>query len=316
MKTRHASKMMVVVLFAFLIAAMHASGQDKPKTEAGDDVKALAAKPTPKTADGHPDLNGYWAEKKQVGFGGRVQGQVHDLHYGTPLPGANPETDAVTTDYGVGYENRKKAKLTNVNVPSYKPEFKEKAALMAKEQNYYDPTKYSCLPAGVPRLGAPRMILQTPGLVVLLHEGGYGTASYGGGNGYSTYRVVPTDGRAHRQGDDYDPNPMGDPVGHWEGNTLVIETTGFDDSTWFGGDGYFHSDAMKVTERFTRKGDTLEYSATVEDPKLLSKPFNLNPTPLTLRKGGSGEILYNVDLPCNISNPAHNFRLHADHENP
>ena len=70
--------------------------------------------------------------------------------------------------------------------------------------------------------------------------------------------MIPTDGRAHRAGDNYDPTSMGDSVGHWEGNTLVIDSTGFDDTTWFGNAGYFHSDAMHVIERLTRKGDTLD----------------------------------------------------------
>ena len=133
-----------------------------------------------------------------------------------------------------------------------------------------------------------------PGLVALAKANPesltFGTSGAGTANLYSTYRVIPTDGRAHRKGDDYDLNPYGDPVGHWEGNTLVIDTTGFDDSTWFGQDGYFHTDAMRVIERFTRKGGTLEYSATVEDPNVLTKPFNLNPTPLTLKKGDAVEF--------------------------
>jgi hypothetical protein len=72
---------------------------------------------------------------------------------------------------------------------------------------------------------------------------------------------------------------------------------------------------MKVTERFTRKGDTLEYSAMVEDPKVLTQPFNLNPTPLTLKTASPNDVLYNDDYPCDVSDPAHDFRGHADHEN-
>jgi hypothetical protein len=79
------------------------------------------------------------------------------------------------------------------------------------------------------------------------------------------YRVIPTDGRGHRV--NANPSDYGDSVGRWEGNTLVIETTGFSEDTWFGEDGYFHSDAMRVTERLWREGENLVWQATVEDPK-------------------------------------------------
>ena len=62
-------------------------------------------------------------------------------------------------------------------------------------------------------------------------------------------------------------------VGHWEGDTLVVETTNFVDETWFGEDGYFHSDAMRVVERFWRVGENLAYQVTVDDPKVLTQPW-------------------------------------------
>jgi hypothetical protein len=308
----------VLALAILCIVSMRASAQDKSGASAGDDVKALAAKPIPKTADGHPDLSGRWMAintgRGTGNNGGRVEGNVHDLYFGTPIEGANPETDAITTRYGDRGDGEAKRKAREaINKPSYKPEFQAKVEAMGKDANHFDPTLYSCLPGGIPRNGAPGMILQTTGQVVFLY-GSY-TSGAGTANPYSTFRVIPTDGREHRKGVDYDPTPMGDPVGHWEGGTLVIETTGFDDSTWFGADGYFHTDAMRVIERFTRKGDTLEYSATVEDPNVLTKPFNLHPVPLTLKKGGPDDILYNNDYPCDISDPAHSFREHADHEN-
>jgi hypothetical protein len=317
MKARNRSNLIkVAALVIACVPASLVSAQEKPKSPPADDMKALGAKPTPKTSDGRPDLNGHWVAPNtgKSFFGGRIDGNVHDLYYGDLIPGANPDTDAILTEYGdpskgggTG-EDRRKARESK-NKPSYKPEFQAKVEMMGKDPNHYDPTTYSCLPVGVPRIGAPSMIMETPGSIVLLYGGGYGTPSP-----YSTYRVVPTDGREHRKGTDYDPTPMGDPVGHWEGDTLVIDTTGFDDSTWFGSDGYFHTAAMHVIERITRKGDTLEYSATVDDPNVLTKPFNLNPTPLTLKIGGSNDILYNSDYPCDVSG-SRDFREHADHEN-
>ena len=147
------------------------------------------------------------------------------------------------------------------------------------------------------------MITEIPGAVIFLY----------GARPYSTFRVIPMDKPHRKVDDDFDPNPMGDSVGHWEGNTLVIDTIGFDDTTWFGAAGYFHSDAMHVIEKFTRKGDTLEYSATVEDPNVLTKPFDLNPTPQVFKIGAPDDVLYNEDLPCDIDGN-HDFRQHADHE--
>ena len=85
------------------------------------------------------------------------------------------------------------------------------------------------------------------------------------------YRIIPTDGRPHI------PASIklfqGDSVGHWEGDTLVVDTTNLSDRTWFDTVGNFHSDAEHVVERFTPvDSNTVKYEATVEDPKVLTKP--------------------------------------------
>ena len=64
-------------------------------------------------------------------------------------------------------------------------------------------------------------------------------------------------------------------MGRWEGNTLVVESVGFVEETWFGEGGYFHSDAMRVTERFWRSGENLAYQVTVDDPKVLTAPWTM-----------------------------------------
>ena len=66
---------------------------------------------------------------------------------------------------------------------------------------------------------------------------------------------------------------LGDSVGHWEGDTMVIETIGFGEESWFGEEGYFHSTEMKVTERLRREGDVLYYDMTLEDPEVLMQPY-------------------------------------------
>ena len=106
-------------------------------------------------------------------------------------------------------------------------------------------------------------IMQLPGFVVIRNEMIHET------------RVIPLDGRTHASASIR--SYMGDPVGHWEVNTLVVEATNFVDSTWFGEDGYFHSDAMRVTERLWRNGPNLVYQVTVDDPKVLTAPWTMAP---------------------------------------
>ncbi len=305
MKTCLAGSITRATIFAILLTpVLRVSAQDLPDAKPLDDMKALAAKPTPKTPDGHPDLNGRWQPPRLThgvrGSYGKVVGNEHQLIFGVPITG-DAQTDIAVTDQ-LNDRKHQTAKNRETNAPQYKPEYVDKVKMMAIDVNHYDPTVYSCLPPGVPRMGAPSMITETPGAVIFLYK------SFP----YSTFRVIPTDGRPHRKvDDDFDPNPMGDSIGRWDGDTLVIDTIGFDENTWFGAAGYFHSDAMHVIEKFTRKGDTLEYAVTVEDPKVLMKPFDLNPQ--VFKIGGSDDILYNEDLPCDIQGN-HDFRQHADHE--
>ena len=75
---------------------------------------------------------------------------------------------------------------------------------------------------------------------------------------------------------------MGDSVGHWEGDTLVVDTIGFTDITWLETPGYFHSYDLRVTERLRREGNVLHYQATAEDPIVLTQPWVMNPRTLNL----------------------------------
>lgn len=138
-------------------------------------------------------------------------------------------------------------------------------------------------PNGVPRQNyyssnqnGPFQILQPPGYVVFLYEINH------------EYRIVPLDGRRH-VGQDIK-LWMGDSRGRWEGNTLVIDVTNNNDSTRFDVMGNFHSDEMRVTERWaTVDKDTLEYRATIDDPKVYTKPWTLG---ATMKLGPAGnEIL-------------------------
>jgi hypothetical protein len=212
-----------------------------------------SAKPTPRAADGHPDLSGTWSVPRQVFKTQREDGSLHIFGGGGfgPAAAAAPRPTAPP------------------NIPSYKPEFTAKVKYLADNESKTDQVFY-CGRPGVPRIGPPRKILQTPREVVFLYEDMSG----------DTYRAIPTDGRPHRA--DANPSYNGDSVGHWEGDTLVIEATNFVEDTWFGEEGYLHSAAMRVIERLQREGDIINYQATVDDPNVLTKPWTANPKKLQL----------------------------------
>src|SRR5438034_7254330 len=204
-----------------------------------------------KPAATHPDLSGLWlfsidlppaALKKEIN--GEVQINRIDASGRRPVKsdvaGALPSTSA----------------------PSYKPEFQAKVKHLSDNESKLDPVFY-CGKPGTPRIGPPRRIIQLSGEMIFLYEDISG----------DPYRVIPTDGRPHRK----DPNPShyGDSVGHWEGNTLVVESTNFVEDTWFGEEGYFHSDAMRVTERCLRVGENLSYQVAVDDLKVLTAHWTM-----------------------------------------
>jgi hypothetical protein len=89
--------------------------------------------------------------------------------------------------------------------------------------------------------------------------------------------VIPTDGRAHTPLADLDGTWKGESIGRWEGGTLVVDTIGFNDTSWLDYPGYFHTENMHVIERLHRDGDKLTWQATVEDPDVLLKPWVMSP---------------------------------------
>lgn len=222
-------------------------------------IKAAAAKPTPRASDGHPDLSGYWDFPQPS-----VNEHTRDgVTYASPfLPGAN----AVGQMVG------------DPNPPPYKPELLPKVKELAKNQTHADPA-FHCKPLGVPRVGPPRQIVQTPKLLAFFYQVDIGEGDQSG----IGVRLVPTDGRPHRK--DVDPMYFGDSVGHWEGDALIVDVTQLTDDTWLGISGYFHSAALHVIERYTRKGNTLTYEATVEDPEVLTKPWIMTPQTVVLEGG-------------------------------
>ena len=130
----------------------------------------------------------------------------------------------------------------------------------------YGNPSLNCLPDGVPHadlLPEPFKVIQTPGVIVMLYEV------------ETIFRQVFTDGRKQL----VDPSPawLGYSVGKWEGDTLVVDTRGFNDKSWLDARGHGHSEDMRVEERFERRDfGHLDVTVTIEDPKTFTKPFTIH----------------------------------------
>jgi hypothetical protein len=228
--------------------------------------------PTPRLADGHPDLTGSWS-------GGN---KFFIWRYGSRRC-APEQLEGCSTQWNqtVDFEFEAASRF-GPNRPLYKPENWDKVIYLDMWTNREDPIM-TCQPMGIPRQGPPNRIFQTEDDITFLYRGGGD-----GGGGYSDFRVIPTDGREISERELIQTMYTGHSVGHWEGDTLVVESIGFTPATWLARGGFFHSEDMKVTERFTRQGNQLLYESTVEDPDVLLQPWTLDPMLLTTGGGGGG----------------------------
>jgi hypothetical protein len=185
-----------------------------------------------------PDLSGVWT--MQNGPGTRYFGYTFSAQEPSMTPWA---------------EERFK-----LNKPSFGPRAVEDS------NDPVNPTTVSatgCFPPGVPRIYLqpfPLEIIQSPSRVLIIYE-------------FSHYiRQIWTDGRKHNT--DLGATWMGDSIGTWEGDTLVVDTIGFNDKTWLDRGGHPHSDQLHVTERIRRTDPkTLQIAVTMEDPKAYTKPW-------------------------------------------
>ena len=177
------------------------------------------------------------------------------------------------------------------NKPIYRPELWEKVQKMDQDGNNEDPS-YACMPLGVPRMGPPTKIVQTREELIFLYAGPQ-----------DTYRVVFIDGRGHTPLKDLDGTWRGESIGHWEGDTMVVDTIGFNDTSWLDIGGYFHSENMRVIERLHRTGNTLTWQATVEDPDVLVKPWVMNERELRLNPDAKAAL--EETLPCSERDLSH-----------
>ena len=196
--------------------------------------------PAPRTTDGHPDLSGVW-------FPGTTGG------YSTSSSAAQRQFDP---------------KVTPEEKPPFQPWAAAKIASMSRVDFELGRASVNCLPRGTPLnfLGNPYPIklVQTRDELIELNELN------------TNFRVVHTDGRPHSK--DPDPTFNGDASARWEGDTLVIDVIAIDERTWNNFIGWFHSDQEHVIERLTRPSENyLIYQVTIEDPKVLTKPWTSAP---------------------------------------
>jgi hypothetical protein len=208
------------------------------------DGKPDLAAPAPRTSDGKVDLSGIW--ENQGGFGQNAK--PPDVPAGVPPL-------AMFWNVGAGFKD---------DLP-FQPWAAELRKKRTKDNSKDNPDAW-CLPMGFMQFHThpqPRKIIQTPGLIVIIYEANYGL------------RYIFTDGRPLP---DNDPQPWwyGYSIGRWEGDTLVVETAGFRDGGWLDVNGSPYTDALKLTERFTRPSyGTLDITITVDDSKAYTRPWTV-----------------------------------------
>src|SRR5437667_6785367 len=206
---------------------------------AGDGrIAAQASRTIPRTLDGRPNLDGIWQVRNRASY----DLQDHLSRYMMPA--------------GLSV-------VEGGEIP-YQPWAARKKTENVANRATADPLT-KCYMAGVPRimyLEWPFQILQTRDHIGMLFEW------------TQVYRLIYTNGTPH---DDRVQPWMGDSRGHWEGDTLVVEVANHNDQTWLDAAGDFHSDALRVVERYTmRDADTIQYEVTIEDPKVFTRPWKIS----------------------------------------
>ena len=263
---------------------------------------------TPRTADGHPDLTGVWnglgdnllgVPNQIANDGVSIDSEVssHDIATGTQIA-----TFPRNTTRGLNSEQGERAasllRRVGSNRPVYKPQYWEMVKEFDQNANEEDPSN-NCMPAGIPRAGIPSYIGQFPNYFIFIYPGQGGLIAT-----QTMYRMIPADGRKHTPLEDLDGSYTGEGIAHWEGDTLVVDTYGFNSSTWFDQiGGYFHSENMHVIERFHRDGNTLTWTATVEDPDVLLEPWTTTPRVALLNP--KPDAVLPESLPCSERDLTH-----------
>jgi len=216
-------------------------------TNVAAQAPASAAYRAPRTPDGKPNLNGIWQTMNTANWNIEPHpagpSPVRELGAAGAVPGGLGVVDGGEIPYLPAA--RKKQQENYANRLKLDPEIK-------------------CYLPGVPRStyqGMPFQIIQSTKHIMLIHE-------FAG-----AVRTIYMADQTEAPADSW----MGWSNGRWEGETLVVDTKGFNDLSWFDRAGNFHSDALHVVERFTpRSADTLNYEATIEDSKTFSRPWKIS----------------------------------------
>jgi hypothetical protein len=209
----------------------------------------------PRLADGQPDMQGHWISD--------AVGAAHSVE-----DGRDPADDVIQARVG------ERNPIVVVDPPDRRIPYQSAAAARRAQllRDIFTPTQPEHVDPhvrafldGVPRnnyVPGGMEFIQRPGYVSIVYESNH------------SYRVIPLDGQPHvgQQVKLW----MGDSRGRWEGNTLVVDVTNFTDRTWIDSHGSFHSDALHVVERWTLvSADRIDYEATLEDPKVLTRPWKM-----------------------------------------
>jgi hypothetical protein len=275
MKTLASATALLIAFSSFLWAQW--AQYKEPGVPRDAQGRVLVEAPPPRTAEGKPDLSGNWLRadhdplpqelagvvtargETNRGAGGNVVVEPPTA----PFP-ADPKAPPLATFFELG-----------ANVPGGLP-FKPEASELKKQRmatNNKDNPDANCLPMGITQFHMqpqPRKIVQTPGLIIILYEANYGL------------RYIYTDGRSLPPQGDPQPFWYGYSVGHWDGDTLVVETNnlrGAEDGPhdgWLDVRGSPYSEQARFVEKFRRpQFGKLEIDVTLEDPKFYTKPFTV-----------------------------------------
>jgi hypothetical protein len=258
-------KKWIGIMFAGAMVCAHGQwlNYPAPGTPRTRDGKPNLSAPAPRASKGKPDLSGVW--QTEPAPPGEIERLFGNIAY-EAVPGDDPTTF-----------NKYFFNILADFKPQEAPIRPEAAAELTRKRaqglGFKDGPPSHCLPLGVPGADilsyAPYKIIQAPGVIVMLYEVD------------NTRRQVYTDGRKLP----VDPQPawLGYSVGHWEGDTLVVDTAGFNDKSWLDAIGHPHSEALRVQERFRRLDfGHMELQVTIDDPKIFTRPFSIKVTQLLL----------------------------------
>ncbi|HEY7391702.1 MAG TPA: hypothetical protein VH640_24515 [Bryobacteraceae bacterium] len=251
-------RLLVLLTLLSTIAPAQWLNYPTPGTPRTRDGKAILTAPAPKALDGKPDLSGVWMhETTTVEEMKRLYGKRIDEALKVDAPGME-----------IGTQHR-----YGINILlDFAPEealLRPAAVEQMRRNQAVDNLADACTAGfsmGFPRadlVSEPIKIAQAPRLTMIMYEAG------------NFYRQIYTDGRGLPQEFNL-PAFNGYSAGHWDGETLVVETAGFNDKTWLDGMRHPHSDALHVVERFRRRDfGHLDYEITFDDPKMYTKPFTV-----------------------------------------